>query len=79
MRSNPGGWHIAILLAMTNGHPLSEHPAQAFPGWLDLLATLMPDTVEIKVSGYLVFVFAALAAVWIWRRYPKSGRQRRNE
>jgi hypothetical protein len=61
---------------MTNGHllPDDEHPAQAL-GWLDLLASLMPDTVRLdfEVSGYLVF--AILVALWIWRRYPRKGRQ----
>jgi hypothetical protein len=50
-----------------------EHPAQAI-GWLDLLASLMPETVafDFEVSGYLVFVFASLAALWIWRRPPRG-------
>jgi hypothetical protein len=55
---------------MTDGPSLSpEHLAQA-SGWLDLLATLMPETVKFEVSGYLVFVFGSLVALWIWRRYP---------
>jgi hypothetical protein len=61
---------------MTNGLPLPEHPAQAI-GWVDLLASLMPETVKVELSGYLVFVFASLLALWIWRRYPRGGR--RNE
>ena len=61
---------------MTNGPSLYEHPAQAFPGWLDLLAALMPETVKVEVSGCLVFMVGSLVALWIWRRYP--GR-RRNE
>jgi hypothetical protein len=60
------------------GHNVTppEHPAQAL-GWLDLLASLMPETVKIdfEVSGYLVFVFASLVALLIWRRYPRKGRQ----
>ena len=44
---------------------LAELPAQAFPGWLDMLARLMPDTVKVEVSPWLVLV--ALAALWIWR------------
>jgi len=53
---------------MTNGHLLApEHPAQAL-GWLDVLATLMPETVKLEVSGYLLVV--ALLALWIWRRPP---------
>ena len=62
------GLHFVILLAMTNGHLLApEHPAQAL-GWLDVLATLMPETVKLEVSGYLLIV--ALLALWIWRRPP---------
>ena len=58
---------------MTNGAPLSEHPAQAL-GWLDLLATLMSETVKFhfEVSGYLVFVFGSLMALWIWKRSRRS-------
>jgi hypothetical protein len=54
---------------MTDGPTLPEHPAQAL-GWLDLLATLMPETVDFHfgVSGYLVSVFGSLVALWIWRR-----------
>ena len=62
---------------MTNGPPLSEHPAQALR-WLDLLATLMPETVKLEVSSYLLIV--ALVALWIWRRHPGTrGEGRRNE
>jgi hypothetical protein len=63
---------------MTDGHSLSafEHPAQAFPGWLDLLAALMPETVKFEVSSYLLIV--ALVALWIWRHPPRGG-GRRNE
>jgi hypothetical protein len=60
---------------MTDGPVFSEHSAQAV-GWLDLLASLMPETVKVdfdfEVSGYLLFVFAALAALWIWRRYSPA-------
>ena len=48
---------------MTDGPLSAEHLAQALLG---LLATLMPETVEFKVSGYLVF--GSLVALWIWRR-----------
>ena len=69
-----------VKIAIVNNHnvTLPEHPAQAL-GWLDLLASLMPETVrfDFEVSGYLVFVFASLVALWIWRRYPPRGR--RNE
>jgi hypothetical protein len=56
---------------MNDGPSLPEHPAQAL-GWLDMLATLMPETVKLdfEVSGYLVFVFGSLVALWISRRYP---------
>jgi hypothetical protein len=52
---------------MTDGRTLLalDHPAPAFPGWLDLLATLMPETVKLEVSSYLLIV--ALVALWIWR------------
>jgi hypothetical protein len=54
---------------MTDG-PLSfEHLVQALLG---LLAAVMPETVELKVSGYVVFVFGSLVALWIWRRYPRT-------
>ena len=55
---------------MTDGLSFSEHSAQAL-GWLESLATLMPETVKLhlEVSGYLVFVFGSLGALWIWRRY----------
>ena len=43
-----------------------EHPDQAFPGWLDLLATLMPETVRFEVSSWVLIV--AVVALWIWRR-----------
>jgi hypothetical protein len=61
---------------MTNGGTLLalEHPAQAFPGWLDLLTTLMPETVKLEVSSYLVIV--ALVALWIWRHPPRGGGRR---
>jgi hypothetical protein len=61
-----------------DGPSLSEHPAQAL-GWLDLLASLMPETVKLEVSGYLVFVLGSLVALWIWRRYPVKGAGQRNE
>jgi hypothetical protein len=53
-----------------------ECPTQAFPGWLDLLAALRPETVKFEVSSYLLIV--ALVALWIWRRAPRGG-GRRNE
>ena len=55
------------FLAMTNGHniPAIEHPGQAL-GWLDMLAQVMPPTVEIRFSSWLVI--AAIIAFWIWRR-----------
>jgi uncharacterized protein (DUF2126 family) len=60
-----------MISAMTNGHPFPpELPAQAL-GWLDLLATLMPENVHIDVSSYLLIV--ALVALWIWRRPPRGG------
>jgi hypothetical protein len=55
------------MVVMNSAHLLSEHPTQAL-GWLDLLATLMPETVRIEVSSY--FLIVALVALWIWRRYP---------
>ena len=59
-------------LAMTNGPSLSEHPAQAL-GWLDLLATLMPETVRVEISSY--FLIVAVVALWIWRKHPSGGRK----
>ena len=53
-----------------------EHPAQAL-GWLDLLVSLMPETVKLEVSSYILIV--AVAALWIWRRYPPRGGGHRNE
>jgi hypothetical protein len=52
---------------MSDGPSLSEHSAQAL-GWLDLLATLMPDTVRLEVSSWVLIV--AVVALWICRRYP---------
>ena len=49
---------------MTTGHiPVLEHPAQAL-GWLELLAPLMPPTVTIEVSSWLVL--AVLVAMGLW-------------
>lgn len=56
---------------MTNGPSLCEHPAQAFPGWLDLLATLMPETVKLEVSSWVLIV--AVVALWIWRSCAPRG------
>jgi hypothetical protein len=55
---------------MTNGPdlPSSEHFVQAIPGWLDALAQIMPETVKIEVSSYVLIV--ALVALWIWRHPP---------
>jgi hypothetical protein len=39
-------------------------------GWLDLLASLMPETVKVEVSSYLLIV--ALVALWMWRRPPRG-------
>jgi hypothetical protein len=49
---------------MTHGRslPTPEHPAQAL-GWLDVLANLMPETVKLEVSSYLLIV--ALVALCI--------------
>ena len=70
--SGPKGCIVRMILAMTNGHslPAVEPPAQAL-GWLDLLAELMPETVKIEVSSYLLIV--ALLALWIWRHPPRGG------
>ena len=76
MRLCPQGSQNAIVLAMRQVHSVSEHPAQAFPGWFDLLATLMPETVKLEVSSYLLII--ALVALWIWRHPPRRG-GRRNE
>jgi hypothetical protein len=61
------GDQASEFLAMTTGHsiPVLEHPAQAL-GWLDLLVQLMPPTVTIEASSWLVL--AVLMAIWIWRR-----------
>jgi hypothetical protein len=45
-----------------------EHPAQAI-GWLDMLTALMPETVKLEVSGWVLIV--ALVALWIWRHPPR--------
>jgi hypothetical protein len=75
-------WAFMIDFRFMNGPDFAvlEHPAQAI-GWLELLGSLMPDTVRFnfEVSGYLVFVFASLVALWIWRRYSPRGGRRRNE
>jgi hypothetical protein len=52
-----------------------KQPAQVFPSWLDPLAQLMPETVRIEVSSYVLI--AALVALWIWRHPPRG--RRRNE
>ena len=56
---------------MTDGRHLStvEPPAQAL-GWLDLLAQLMPETLTVEFSSWLVI--ALLLALWIWR-HPGGG------
>ena len=43
----------------------------AISGWPDLLAQLMPETVKIEVSSYVLI--AILVALWIWRRPPHKG------
>ena len=58
---------------MTDGSLSPEHLAQALLG---VLATLMPETVRLEVSSYLLIV--ALVALWIWRHPLRRGR-RRNE
>jgi hypothetical protein len=57
---------------MDSTHPLSEHPTQVV-GWLEVLMVLMPETVKVEVSSYVLVV--ALVALWIWRRYssPREG------
>ena len=55
------------MVGMNSAHVLSEHPAQAL-GWLEVLATLMPETVRLEVSSY--FLIVALVALWMWRRWP---------
>jgi hypothetical protein len=58
---------------MTDGPFLPpEQPARGL-GWLDLLATLMPETVKLEVSSYLLIV--ALVALWIWRSCAPRGAQ----
>jgi len=59
-----------------DGHnsTLLERSAHAFHGWLDLLTTLMPETVRLEVSSYLLIV--ALVALWIWRHPLRRGRRR---
>jgi hypothetical protein len=52
------------------GSRVGKHPARAL-GWLDLLAQLMPETVKLEVSSYLLVV--ALVALWIWRHPPGGG------
>jgi hypothetical protein len=46
-----------------------EHPAQAI-GWLDMLASLMPETAKLEVSSWVLIV--AVVALWICRRYPPA-------
>ena len=52
-----------------------EQPTQAFPGWLEQLAQLMPETVKIEVSGWVLI--AVLVALWIWRHPPRGGGRQR--
>ena len=44
------------------------------PSWLELLAPLMPETVKVEVSSYLLIF--ALVALWVWRHPPRGGRRR---
>ena len=78
MQASPAGFLFVILVAMTNGRdlPTPELLAQAVPGWLDVLAQLMPETVKIEVSSYVLI--AVLVAMRIWR-HPRKGGRRRNE
>jgi hypothetical protein len=64
------------MVAMDSAHLLSEHPAQAL-GWLDLLATLMPETVRVEVSSWVLIV--AVVALWVWRRWPPGRGGAENE
>jgi hypothetical protein len=76
LRGPPYGGQIVMLVGMTHA-PIFlgiEHPARAL-GWLDLLAALMPGTVHLEVSGFLVV--ALLVALWILRGPPGGGRPRK--
>lgn len=53
-----------------------KHRAQAV-GWLDLLASLMPEIVKFEVSSWVLI--AAVVALWIWRRHPSRGDRPQNE
>ena len=49
---------------------LAELLAQAIPGWLDMLAHLMPaDNLEVFPG----LVVAALVALWSWRHSSNGG------
>ena len=50
-----------------------EHSAQAL-GWLDLLATLMPETIRVDFEFSSWVLIVAVVALWIWRR-PPGGRR----
>jgi hypothetical protein len=58
---------------MTHGqkHPTFEVLSQAPADWLSLVAQLMPETVKIEFSSYLLIV--ALVALWIWLHPPRGG------
>jgi hypothetical protein len=53
-----------LLFGMTDHLSTLEPPAQAL-GWLDTLAQLMPETLTLEFSSWLVI--ALLLALWIWR------------
>ena len=57
---------------MTDGRnlPAAELSAQAL-GWLDPLAQLMPETVRIEVSSYVLI--AGLVALWVVPREAGAG------
>jgi hypothetical protein len=51
--------------------PQSHLLTQPAPGWLEMLAQLMPETVKVEVSSYALI--AVLVALWIWRHPRKGG------
>ena len=55
---------------------LGDLSAHASSGWLEMLAQLMPETVKVEVSSYVLIV--ALVALWIWR-HPRKGEGRQSE
>ena len=71
----PARRSIVILLAMTVGRTFldPEHPAQAL-GWLDVLTELVPETVHLEVSSFLLIVL--LVALSIWRSRPGEADRR---